>query len=75
MKTIIVLKHFLFAENGIHVTEYLPGDQVFEVSDECAEVAIAEKWAKEAKAAEKIETADKVALETKPATLDLEKKG
>lgn len=43
---------FKWAEKGIHVTEYLMGE-VLEVgegkdcSEECAQVALDEKWAKE----------------------------
>jgi hypothetical protein len=45
MKVIEVIKTFAFAEQGIYVTEYEAG-QVAEVSDECAEIAVNEKWAK-----------------------------
>lgn len=44
MPKIKVTQNFRFAEHGLHVTEYLAGD-VVDVSDECAEVALAEKWA------------------------------
>lgn len=45
MKTIEVTQDFAFAEQGIYVTEYTEG-QVVPVSDECADLAIKEKWAK-----------------------------
>lgn len=44
MPKIKVTQNFRFAENGLHVTHYHEGEEV-EVSDECAEVATAEKWA------------------------------
>jgi hypothetical protein len=50
MPIIEVTKDFAFAERGIYVTEYARG-QITEVSDECAECAIAEKWAKPSKKA------------------------
>lgn len=45
MQTIDVLKDFKFAENGYDVHEYAAGQRA-DVSDECAAVALAEKWAK-----------------------------
>ena len=48
MPIIEVNKDFAFAEQGIYVTEYAAG-QVVDVSDECAECAIREKWAKTSK--------------------------
>lgn len=48
MPKIEVIKDFAFAEQGIYVTEYAKGD-VVDVSDECAECAIREKWAKASK--------------------------
>jgi hypothetical protein len=44
MPKITVIKDFKFAERGLFVTEYAAGE-TYEVSDECAEVALAEKWA------------------------------
>lgn len=44
MQTIEVKKDFKFAERGIEVLEYVKG-RVVSVSDECAGIAIAEKWA------------------------------
>lgn len=44
MPKIKVIQNFRFAEQGLHVTEYQAGD-IVDVSDDCAEVAIAEKWA------------------------------
>jgi hypothetical protein len=53
MKSIIVLKPFKFAHEGIRVEEFAPDEvdknKVIEVSDECAEVALTEKWAKPAR--------------------------
>lgn len=48
MKIIEVTQDFAFADQGIYVTEYSKG-QVAEVSDECAECAIREKWGKPSK--------------------------
>lgn len=47
MKKIKILADFRFAERGVEVVEYAAGD-VAEVSDECADVAITEKWAEAA---------------------------
>lgn len=44
MPKIKVTQSFSFAERGLYVTEYQVGEEV-EVSEECAAVAIAEKWA------------------------------
>lgn len=44
MPKITVTQNFKFAENGIHVTEFLAGE-TYDVSNDCAEVALAEKWA------------------------------
>ncbi len=44
MPKIKVTQNFRFAEQGLFVTEYQVGEEI-EVSDECAAVAIAEKWA------------------------------
>ena len=49
MPTIKVKKSFKFAEGGIDVIEYAEGD-VKDVSDECAKIAVAEKWAEIVKA-------------------------
>lgn len=45
MPSIIVKKDFKFAEGGFDVIEYFAGSEAVEVSDECAEIAITEKWA------------------------------
>ena len=50
MPIIEVIKNFAFAERGIYVTAYEKG-QIVEVSAECAECAIEEKWAKPSKKA------------------------
>jgi hypothetical protein len=44
MKVITVDTPFKFADGGIYVTAYAEGEHV--VSDRCAEVAVANKWAK-----------------------------
>lgn len=46
MKTIIVTKHFKFAHEGIRVEEFDPSSEPIETTDECANLAVAEKWAK-----------------------------
>lgn len=50
MPRIIVKKAFSFSDNGYQLVPYEPGDPV-EVSDECAAVAVAERWAELPKAA------------------------
>ncbi len=45
MKNVIITQDFKFAERGIEVIEYTASPDVIEVSDECAEVALIEKWA------------------------------
>lgn len=49
MPQIEVTKDFSFAHRGVDVVDYRAGD-VVEVSDRCAEVALAEKWAKQPRA-------------------------
>ena len=46
MKTIIVTKPFKFAHEGIHVEEFEASSDPIETTDECADLAVAEKWAK-----------------------------
>ena len=46
MKTIIVTKPFKFAHEGIRVEEFEPSSEPVETTDECADLAVAEKWAK-----------------------------
>lgn len=48
MPKIKVLSDFKFAERGVEVIEYTAGVEVVEVSEECAKVAFAEKWAEPA---------------------------
>lgn len=48
--TIEVLEGFKYAYRGCEVVEYQKGD-VVEVSEECADLAKAQKWAKASKAA------------------------
>ena len=64
MKTIIVLKPFKFAHEGIHVEEFTPSDDPIETTDECAELAIGEKWAKAYKEPKQKKPGDDI----KPAT-------
>ena len=46
MKIIEVKQDFKFADKGIYVSEFAKGD-IAGVSDECADLAVAERWAKE----------------------------
>lgn len=46
MKTIIVIKPFKFAHEGIRVQEFEVSAEPVETTDECADLAVAEKWAK-----------------------------
>lgn len=52
MVSIEVVKSFRFAHRGCDVVEYHAGDAV-NVSEECAGIAIGEKWAKPAGKAKK----------------------
>jgi hypothetical protein len=52
MKQITVKETFRWAENGVDIVTYEAGETV-EVSDECAKVAIREKWAVAAKDGDK----------------------
>lgn len=45
-KAIIVLKPFKFAHRGIDVEEFFPSTEPIETTEECADLAIEEKWAK-----------------------------
>lgn len=45
-RKIIVIKPFKFAHAGIHVEEFTPSSEPIDTTDECADVAITEKWAK-----------------------------
>lgn len=47
--TIEVVKAFKFAHRGCDIVEY-PAGAVIEVTERCAEVALAEKWARPVKA-------------------------
>ena len=44
----IIKKPFLFAHEGIRVEAFEPSDEPQRLTDECAEVALAEGWATEA---------------------------
>lgn len=44
----IIKKPFLFAHDGIRVEAFEPSDEPQSLTDECAEVALAEGWATEA---------------------------
>lgn len=50
MPLLIVTKPFKFAHHGIHVEEFAPSKEPIQLTDECAEVALAEGWAKEPRA-------------------------
>ena len=49
-KTIEIIKDFKFAHRGCDVVEYKAGDVIDDATDEMAELAIKNKWAKESKA-------------------------
>lgn len=55
--TIEVVKDFKFAHRGCDVVEYTAGETV-DVSERCAEIALAEKWAKQGKARRAAENKD-----------------
>ena len=46
MPKIIVDQPFKFAHHGYQVEEFEPGEEPVETTDECADVAVAEKWAR-----------------------------
>lgn len=46
-KLLLILKPFKFAHEGIRVEEFEPGDEPVELTDECAAVALEERWAVE----------------------------
>lgn len=48
---IIVTQQFSFAHHGYQVEHFAPSDEPRETTDECAELAIAEGWAKAVTAA------------------------
>ena len=50
MPWIKVTKKFPFAHDGIRVEVFEPSDEPVQVSDRCAEVALENEWAEEAKA-------------------------
>lgn len=54
MKQIIVIKAFRFAHRGIDVEEFVVGPEPVETTDECADLAVAEKWAKPVKVAKPV---------------------
>ncbi len=49
-KTIEITKGFKFAHRGCYVVEYKAGDVIDDATDEMAELAIKNKWARESKA-------------------------
>lgn len=51
MPQIKVVKPFKFAHDGYRVEEFEPAEDPIEVTEACAEVALAEGWAEEPKAA------------------------
>lgn len=50
MKTIIVTEAFKFAHRGVEVEEFVASQAPVETTDECADLAVTEGWAKLAKA-------------------------
>ena len=74
MPEIIVKKPFKFAHRGIHVEEFTPSDKPVETTDECAALAIAEKWAVRAPAGRR-QAANEGASETAAHTGAAETKG
>lgn len=54
MAMFIILKPFKFAHGGTVVEEFAPSDKLVELTDECAKVAVTEKWAKPAKPAKTV---------------------
>lgn len=50
MPKIKVIKPFKFAHQGIHVEAFEPGPDPVDTTDECADVAVAEGWAKRVRA-------------------------
>lgn len=62
MPQIEVIKDFKFAHRGVEVVEYQVGE-VVEVSDRCAEVALAEKWARQPKSNKAIPAATETKAE------------
>ena len=65
MPKIKVTQNFSFAERGLYVTEYQAGEEV-EVSEECAAVAVAEKWATAEKPKRTAKAPETVAAVTAP---------
>lgn len=51
MPQIIVLQPFKFAHHGHQVEAFEPSPEPRDTSEECADIAVREKWAKPAKAA------------------------
>lgn len=51
MPLYIITKPFKWAHGGVRVEEFESGPDPVELPDDCAEVALAEKWAKPAKPA------------------------
>jgi hypothetical protein len=57
MPKLIITAPFHFAHAGIHVESFEPGKEPVDLTDECAEVALAEGWAKKPRGkAEPVET-------------------
>lgn len=50
MPKIKVIKPFKFAHGGHTVQEFEPGDEPIDTTDECAELAVKQGWAKNVKA-------------------------
>lgn len=69
MPLIVVTKPFAFAHHGYQVEEFAPSEKPIETTEECAEIAIREGWAKapEAVEAPAVEEAPKAVRAKKPA--------
>lgn len=67
MPTLKIIKSFSFAERGVEVIDYT-ADETVDVSDDCAEVALAEKWAEEV--TEKASRRGKKSVEAEPVVDD-----
>lgn len=67
MPMIIVDVPFKFAHGGFAIEEFEPGEDPIETTDECAEVAVAERWARLAGQAEPEPKAIEAATENRAA--------
>ncbi len=75
MPKIIVTQPFKFAHHGYQVEEFEPADEPRETSDECAEIAVREGWAKLADELPADDKAESGAPENKDAARQRKVKG